>query len=57
VRGLSIPRPLQLALGLGEEDQPLPTVWTTLPARAQEEALRILARAIARLLTAKETDR
>jgi hypothetical protein len=57
VRGLSIPRPQQLALPLREEDQPLPTVWEALPSRAQEEALRILARAIARLLAAKEADR
>lgn len=56
MRGPSIPRPQQLALPLGEEDQPLPAVWEALPAHAQEEALRVLARAIARLLAAKEAD-
>jgi hypothetical protein len=56
VRGLSIPPPHQLSLHWGEQDQPIATVWEVLSIQAQERALRILAQAIARVLSAEEGD-
>ncbi len=57
MRGLSLPMPQQLALDLDEGERPLPAIWASLPATTQEEALRILARAIARILATREDER
>jgi hypothetical protein len=56
VRGLQSTRHRQLPLPIGEPD-PIQAVWDSFHQEAQERILRILARAIARILTAEREQR